>query len=120
MMTNEMTTKEIRNIHLKDAATLTPEPGLLRQVLAFNPNLMLVRHQMEKGWVGARHSHPNDQMVYVIQGHLQFTGGGITFDARRGDSFVVPGGVEHQARAMEDSEVLDVFHPFREDYAPIE
>jgi quercetin dioxygenase-like cupin family protein len=78
MMTNEMTTKEIRNIHLKDAAALTPEPGLLRQVLAFNPNLMLVHHQMEKGWVGARHSHPNDQMVYVIQGHLQFTGGGIS------------------------------------------
>jgi quercetin dioxygenase-like cupin family protein len=119
MMSSEMTTKEIRNIHLKDAATLTPERGLLRQILAFNPNMMLVRHQMEKGWVGTRHSHPNDQLVYVIQGHLQFTGGDIMFDARRGDSFIVPGGVEHQARAMEDSEVLDVFQPFREDYAPI-
>ena len=112
-----MQPEAIRNIHLEDVKTFTPEPGLLRQVLAFNPKLMLVRHLMEKDWVGARHSHPHDQLVYIIRGHLQFTGGDITFDARTGDSFIVPGGVEHQARALEESEVLDVFHPFREDYA---
>jgi quercetin dioxygenase-like cupin family protein len=112
-----MTAEEITNIRLEDTKVLTPEPGLLRQVLVFNQSLMLVRHLMEKGWVGARHSHPHDQLVYVIRGHLQFTGGDITFDARAGDSFIVPGGVEHQARALEESEVLDVFHPFREEYA---
>jgi hypothetical protein len=30
---------------------------------------------------------------------------------------VVPGGREHQASALEESEVLDVFTPYREDYA---
>jgi len=112
-----MTANEIKNIRLEDTKVLTPEAGLLRQVLAFNQNLMLVRHLMEKGWVGARHSHPHEQLVYVVRGHLQFTGGDITFEARMGDSFIVPGGVEHQARALEESEVLDVFHPFREEYA---
>lgn len=95
-----------------------PEPGLKRQVLAYNKNLMLVRHLMRKGWQGARHSHPHDQLVYVIKGHLHFTGGPNTFEAKAGDSFVVPGGVEHQASALEDSEVLDVFNPYREDYVP--
>ena len=94
-----------------------PEPGLLRQVLAYGGNLMLVRHLMEKGWVGAKHSHPHEQLVYVVSGHIRFTGGGWTFEARTGDSFVVPGGVEHQASAVERSEVLDVFTPIREDYA---
>ena len=46
----------------------TPEPGMLRQVLAYNPHLMLVRHTFEKGWKGARHSHPHHQMVYVDAG----------------------------------------------------
>jgi quercetin dioxygenase-like cupin family protein len=112
-----MAAEEIKNIRLEEVDVLAPEDGLSRQVLAFNRNLMLVRHLMDQGWVGARHSHPHEQLVYVVRGHLQFTGGDITFDARTGDSFIVPGGVEHQARALEESEVLDVFHPFREDYA---
>jgi quercetin dioxygenase-like cupin family protein len=56
------------------------------------------------------------QLVYILRGHIQFTAAGGTLDACTGDSFVVPGGVEHQARALEESEVLDVFTPFRDDY----
>lgn len=112
-----MTAEGITLIKRKDRAAAAPEPGLLRQVLAYTDNLMLVRHQMEPGWVGAKHSHPHEQLVYVVSGHIRFTGGGKTFDACTGDSFVVPGGVEHQACALEESEVLDVFTPFREDYA---
>jgi quercetin dioxygenase-like cupin family protein len=41
---------------------------------------------------------------------------GKTFDLRAGDSFVVRGGVEHQASAIEASHVIDVFTPCREDY----
>jgi quercetin dioxygenase-like cupin family protein len=111
-----MTAEEIKPVRLKDREPSTPEPGLLRQVLATSQDMMLVRHLMEAGWIGARHSHPHEQMVYVIRGHLQFTLGEVTFETRTGDSFIVPGGVEHQARALEASEVLDVFHPHREDY----
>jgi hypothetical protein len=30
---------------------------------------------------------------------------------------VVDGDLDHQASALEDSEVLDIFTPYREDYA---
>lgn len=110
--------EKIKLVALKAERLFSPEPGLTRQVLAYNENLMLVRHLMNKGWVGARHSHAHEQLVYVIHGHLRFTSADDQiFDARTGDSFVVPGGVEHQASALEDSEVVDVFTPFREDYA---
>ncbi len=99
------------------APKLTPEPGMVRQVLAFSPQLMLVRHQFEKGWNGARHSHPHHQLVYVTRGHIRFAAEGKTWELRAGDSLVVDGGVEHQAAALEDSEALDVFTPFRQDYA---
>jgi unsaturated pyranuronate lyase len=112
-----MTAEDIQRVEMKDRQVFSPETGLSRQVLAYTNKLMLVRHLMEKGWVGARHSHPHEQLVYIISGHIQFSGGGKTFDARAGDSFVVPGGIEHQASAVEESEVLDVFTPFREDYA---
>lgn len=107
---------EIRLIGSRSGETLSPEEGLARQVLAYTEKLMLVRHVMKKGWTGARHSHPHEQLVYIIRGHIQFNGGGKTFDARGGDSFVVSGGIEHQASAVEESEVLDVFAPYREDY----
>lgn len=112
-----MSAEDITLVAQDNCPESSPEPGLLRQVLAYTEKLMLVRHRMEKGWSGARHSHPHEQLVYVLRGHLRFTGGGKTFEARAGDSFVVPGGVEHQAIAFEDSEVIDVFAPFREDYA---
>jgi quercetin dioxygenase-like cupin family protein len=108
---------EIKISRRNSAETSNPEPGLQRQVLAFNENLMLVRHLMQEGWQGIRHSHPHDQLVYVIQGRLRFTSGSSAFEVAAGDSFVVPGGIEHQASALEESEVLDAFSPYREDYA---
>ena len=98
------------------AARSHPEPGLTRLVGAYNGKMFLAEHRMEKGWVGAAHSHPHEQIVYVISGHLRVTCAGKTFDARSGDSFVVRGGVEHQASALEGSHVIDVFTPCRNDY----
>lgn len=97
-------------------AATHPEPGLTRRVGAYNEKLFLAEHRMEKGWIGAAHSHPHDQVVYVMSGHLRVVAAGRTFDVKGGDSFVVRGGVEHQASAMEASLVIDVFTPCRKDY----
>jgi quercetin dioxygenase-like cupin family protein len=94
----------------------SPEPGLTRRILANNPNLMLVEHRMEPTWVGTRHAHPHDQLVYVIAGRLRFACGAESFEVGAGDSFVVRGGIEHEARALQASVVLDVFTPTRLDY----
>jgi quercetin dioxygenase-like cupin family protein len=103
----------VKNSEARESA---PEPGLRRRILAHNDKLSLVEHHMEKGWVGALHRHPHEQIVYVIRGHLKVTCLGKTFDVRTGDSFVVRGGVEHGASAVEDAHVVDIFTPCREDY----
>ena len=95
----------------------TPEPGMFRQVLAWNPHLMLVRHTFEKGWKGARHSHPHHQMVYVVRGRIRFEAEGKSWELGPGDSLVVDGGVEHEASALDVAEVLDIFTPYRQEYA---
>jgi len=94
-----------------------PEAGLRRQVMSYSPSMMLVRHTMTEGWVGARHSHAHEQMVYILRGRIRFEHPGGILDVGPGDSFLVPGNVEHQACALEDSEVLDIFTPMREEYA---
>jgi quercetin dioxygenase-like cupin family protein len=93
-----------------------PEPGLIRRVMAYNDKLLLAEHQMVKGWAGSVHSHVHDQVVYVVSGHLKIACQGKIFDLRAGDSFVVRGGLEHGASAAEDSVVIDIFTPCREDY----
>jgi quercetin dioxygenase-like cupin family protein len=102
----------------QDAIMTVPEQGLRRQVMSYNPDMMLVRHRMVKGWVGVKHSHPHEQMVYVVSGRIVLEHPGGSVEATAGDSFIVPGDVAHQATALEDSEVLDIFTPYREDYAP--
>src|ERR1700732_2090406 len=93
-----------------------PEPGLIRRVMAYNDKLFLAEHRMVEGWVGSVHSHVHDQVVYIVRGHLKVAWQGKTFDVRAGDSFVVRGGVEHGASAVEDSVVIDIFTPCRGGY----
>jgi len=87
-----------------------------RQVLAYNHNVMLVRYHFLRGWKGISHSHPHEQLVYVVTGRIEFDVAGKTIELRSGDSVIVEGNLEHQATALEDSDVLDVFAPYREDY----
>lgn len=93
-----------------------PEAGLTRRVGAFNDKLFLAEHRMVKDWVGTRHSHPHDQVVYVVSGRLKVTLGDQVFELGAGDSFVVRGGIEHQATALEETLAIDAFTPCRMDY----
>jgi quercetin dioxygenase-like cupin family protein len=105
-------------VSASDTRSFSPEPGLERRVLAHDDAMMLVEHRMEAGWVGARHSHPHHQLAYVVRGRLRFSCGEEEFEAGPGDSFVLEGGVEHSAHALDAAIVLEVFTPCREDYLP--
>ena len=65
-----MSSNPIEVIPSNDATMSEPEAGLKRQVMCYSPSMMLVRHLQKKGWVGTKHSHPHEQMVYVISGRI--------------------------------------------------
>lgn len=96
-----------------DARPVTPEPGVTRTLGAFNQKFLLVQNRLAKGWVGTAHSHPHDQAVYVVSGHIRVVCAGQTVELRAGDSFVAAGGVEHQVTALEESVAVDLFTPCR-------
>jgi len=54
----------------------------------------------------------------MISAKLRFKIGDELFEAEGGDSWCIPGGLEHAVEVMENSVVLEVFSPVREDYLP--
>jgi hypothetical protein len=56
-----------------DATTVSsPEPGVQRQVLAYNRSVMLVRHHFLKGSKGTVTAILTNKLVYVVTGRIQF------------------------------------------------
>jgi quercetin dioxygenase-like cupin family protein len=102
--------------HEPAAPATEPEPGLERQILVHSPSMMLVRHRMRKGWRGTPHCHPHEQMVYVVSGRIRARVEAEWHEAAGGDNFIAVSNAEHEAEALEDSVVLDIFTPTREDY----
>ena len=63
------------------------------------------------------HSHPHEQLGFVLRGEQVLIVGGVEHPLGPMECYVLPGGVEHAARAgAEGASVVDVFQPVREDY----
>ena len=72
---------------------------------------------LAKGAVVPRHDHPNEQIATVLEGRLRFlVGDGKELVVGAGESVPLESGVPHEVEALEDSIVLDVFSPVREDW----
>lgn len=93
-------------------------PGVELKTLVWGEKSSLSAFHLAKGHILPRHSHPHEQLGYLISGHLRMTVGSEILDAYPGDSWCVPGGVEHFVDVLEDCFVIEVFTPVREDYLP--
>lgn len=71
-----------------------------------------------KGAVIPEHQHPHEQTGYLVSGSLRFFSKGENRVVTAGDCWNWPSGEPHGAEALEDSVVIEVFSPIREDYLP--
>ena len=95
---------------------VSPDAGVHRQVLAENPDLMVVAFEFERGAVGALHHHVHVQSTFVKDGAFDFTVGGETRRLVAGDSLVIDSNVEHGCTAVEAGTLIDTFTPRRDDF----
>lgn len=91
-------------------------PGLKRQILGYNNEIMAVRAIFEEGAVGEMHKHPHSQVAYVVSGKFDVTVGDETKTLVAGDSFYVAPEVMHGAVCTEAGVLIDMFSPVREDF----
>ena len=90
---------------------------LLQRQFVHGSQAMLARLSLAKGCVVPRHSHPNEQISFILEGALQFElGDGDIRVVHAGEVLVIPGDVPHSAVALEDTLNFDVFAPPRQDW----
>ena len=77
---------------------------------------LMGQFHLSKGAIIPTHSHPHEQTGIMISGKLRFVVEGEIKDVETGDSWCLKGDVEHSAEVLEDSVIIEVFSPVREDY----
>ena len=94
------------------------KPDLSRRLIT-GERIMLAQVELQRGCVVPKHAHMHEQVTHVLEGCLRLIvgdDGSESYDLRAGEAIVLPSNVPHAAEALEDSRVLDIFNPPREDW----
>jgi quercetin dioxygenase-like cupin family protein len=91
------------------------EPGVHRKILTIGKNLMNMVVEFKTGAEGYVHSHPHEQLTYVLKGVVEFILDGEVYIIHQNESIYIPGGTAHGVKALTEALLLDTFTPLRED-----
>lgn len=109
-------------LHIDDVKGEKLGENVLRKILVHSENLMLMYTEAMPGGPVISHSHPHEQITFMIQGASELTAGGETVTLKAGSSALLEPNEYHDIRGVGNEKVivLDIFHPHREDYLPNE
>jgi quercetin dioxygenase-like cupin family protein len=99
-----------------DAGYIPVAEGIERKTLVHGTHTLMTEFVLKKNAVLPAHRHPQEQTGYLVSGHMFLTIGKTVQEIRPGDSWMIPGNVEHQAKIVADSVAVEVFSPVRDDY----
>lgn len=94
----------------------TSTPGITRRVLVHGPKLMLVEFTFTGRQDLPIHTHPHEQVGYIVSGKLRLSMNGQCHELGRGDSYHVLPNIPHGALIHDSAVVVDAFTPPREDF----
>ena len=92
---------------------------MLDRRLITGDRVMLAHVHLAQGCIVPRHQHEHEQLSYILGGALRFWLGEDESEERivRAEEVLhLPSFVWHKAEALEDTTVLDVFSPPRQDW----
>ena len=106
---------ELQHIPWNSITLETLNPQLGRKLIV-GKDIMLARVFLKKGCIVPEHSHPNEQVTYILEGALKFWIDGKEIVVHSGEVLTIPPNMPHKAEAVEDTDDLDVFTPPRADW----
>ena len=90
--------------------------GVVRQIMGYNDDIMVVKVKFEKGAVGAVHHHIHSQVTYVESGKFEFTINGVKKIVSAGDCLYKEPDAVHGCVCLEPGMLIDCFSPMRADF----
>ena len=91
-------------------------PGLTRKTLACGDTLMICEFTFKANVEIPIHTHPHEQVGYIVSGKVIMRINGNEFELTTGDSYNAPSNIPHGALTLEPTVIVDTFTPPREDY----
>jgi len=104
--------------HHTDTGYKESLPGIRQKTLVYGKNTLMAEFRLDRGSDLPAHTHPHEQTGYLVSGHITLRIGAEESEIRPGDSWTIPGNVEHSATIHEDSVAIEIFSPVREEYLP--
>jgi quercetin dioxygenase-like cupin family protein len=90
--------------------------GIVRRMASCGDRCQMIRFDLDKGARIPAHSHPHEQIGYLVKGSFRLSIGEEEYLVSEGDGYAVEPDVEHSVEVLEDSIALDVFAPPRDEY----
>lgn len=100
----------------KEMVWENPGPGIKRQIMGYDGQLMMVKVVFEEGAVGTMHEHYHSQATYVASGKFELTIGDEKRILKAGDGYYVAPDVLHGCVCLEAGILIDTFSPMRADF----
>ena len=87
-----------------------------RRKLAWDGDVMVARTDVEGGYVVPLHSHPNEQVTWVMSGKWRFHLDNKVVEVGPGEMIFIPKNTPHTVEAVETLVAYDIFTPPRKDW----
>jgi quercetin dioxygenase-like cupin family protein len=91
-------------------------PGITRQTVANGKTMYQMLATLAAGSRMPAHSHPQEQIVHILEGKMRLIVEDVPYELSTGDSFYLASNVPHGVEVMLPTRVLDTFSPPRDDY----
>lgn len=95
-----------------------PVEGVKLKTLTYGEKTLMAEFRLKKRSTLPEHSHPHEQIGYLVSGRIVLIIDGQRKPAEPGDSWCIHGDVLHSGETVEDSVVIEVFSQVREDFLP--
>lgn len=87
------------------------KPGRAREMIIAGENLLMMRIERHDAAAGG-HSHPNEQMIYLLEGRARFRLGDEVREVGPGEAVHVPPHLDHEVTLLTPAiRYIEVFSP---------
>ena len=103
-----------------ESPTIEVCPGIKRRTVAHGETMYQMMATLAGGSRMPAHSHPQEQIVHILEGKMRLNVEGVPHELSVGDSFYLESNVPHGVETLSETRVLDTFSPPRNDYLAID